>query len=264
MGAAEDWEAYLYPVEETQGPGRVLRNNFEEKSLAGLMIYERSATALRQRQLSQGVVKIPQTFDAEHVRRIHGHLFQDVYPWAGQFRNVDISKRGQPFAAVEDMGAYLDVATEFARGARWGDMTHEEFARSISVVFAYTNTAHPFREGTGRTTKQLLRDVAALSPYRLDFDDVDKTTWNAMARASMPAPGGDGHPQLEEAIPLFRTITVRREAMPAQVDEYAQIQDLVRVAFDNTKFRAALGGVTRPEEASPTLQRDQGKGYGRS
>ncbi len=29
------------------------------------------------------MVDIPKTFDAEHLKAIHRHLFQDVYEWAG-------------------------------------------------------------------------------------------------------------------------------------------------------------------------------------
>lgn len=38
-------------------------------------------------------------FDADHLQSIHRYLFQDVFPWAGQFRVVGISKPGgAPFA----------------------------------------------------------------------------------------------------------------------------------------------------------------------
>jgi len=31
-------------------------------------------------------------FSLEHLRRIHYHLFQDVYPWAGKLRSFNMSK----------------------------------------------------------------------------------------------------------------------------------------------------------------------------
>jgi cell filamentation protein len=57
------------------------------------------------RQLNSGQVQIPHTFDAAHVKAIHAHLFQDVYDWAGEFRTVDMAKKGQ--ASLRDL-----VATE--------------------------------------------------------------------------------------------------------------------------------------------------------
>jgi cell filamentation protein len=41
------------------------------------------------------------TGDLSEVRGIHRHLFQDVYPWAGQTRSVDLRKPGgEPFLPV--------------------------------------------------------------------------------------------------------------------------------------------------------------------
>jgi cell filamentation protein len=31
-------------------------------------------------------------YDLEHLRRFHGHIFGDVFTWAGQIRTVQISK----------------------------------------------------------------------------------------------------------------------------------------------------------------------------
>jgi hypothetical protein len=36
-------------------------------------------------------------FDLAHLRAIHRHLFQDVYPWAGELRTVEIAKDGHQF-----------------------------------------------------------------------------------------------------------------------------------------------------------------------
>ncbi|WP_199176319.1 Fic family protein [Actinomyces qiguomingii] len=47
-----------------------------------------------------GQVAVPRTYDADHVRAIHGYLFQDVYEWAGQYRSVNMSKNFSSFADV--------------------------------------------------------------------------------------------------------------------------------------------------------------------
>lgn len=36
-------------------------------------------------------------FDLAHLRAIHGHLFQDIYEWAGELRKVEIAKDGHQF-----------------------------------------------------------------------------------------------------------------------------------------------------------------------
>jgi fido (protein-threonine AMPylation protein) len=51
----------------------------------------------------------PGQFDAKHLQAIHRHIFQDVYPWAGEFRTVNISRSGQfPFAFSEHIIPSLD------------------------------------------------------------------------------------------------------------------------------------------------------------
>ena len=37
------------------------------------------------------------TFDFEHYKTIHRFLFTDLYDWAGQVRDVNISKKGTAF-----------------------------------------------------------------------------------------------------------------------------------------------------------------------
>src|SRR5262245_47582773 len=47
-------------------------------------------------------------YDAWHYRRVHRHLFQDVYSWAGKYRTVRTSKGGNPFCFPEHIGAAMD------------------------------------------------------------------------------------------------------------------------------------------------------------
>ena len=39
---------------------------------------------------------VPQTFDLAHLQELHRRLFQDVYPWAGECRTVDMGKGAGP------------------------------------------------------------------------------------------------------------------------------------------------------------------------
>jgi cell filamentation protein len=48
--------------------------------------------AVRRTQIVRGLAPIAETYDAEHLKALHGWLFQDVYEWAGHVRDVPISK----------------------------------------------------------------------------------------------------------------------------------------------------------------------------
>ena len=96
--AFDTWESYFYPPPD-EG---TLRNLFDERDPVVLTRLEYVETARRQRELLAGQVAIPKTYDADHVRAIHRHLFQDVYAWAGEFRSVNISKgAGRGFGDVK-------------------------------------------------------------------------------------------------------------------------------------------------------------------
>ena len=71
---------------------------------------------------------------------IHAHLFGDIYPFAGQMRNVDLSKGGFRFASA----LYLEAA--LASIERMPQSTFDE----IVAKYVEMNVAHPFREGNGR------------------------------------------------------------------------------------------------------------------
>ncbi len=74
---------------------------------------------------------------------IHGHLFQDVYEFAGRMRDVDISKRDFLFAPARHLGSALAAID----GMPWG--TFDE----IVEKYVEMNVAHPFREGNGRACR---------------------------------------------------------------------------------------------------------------
>ena len=47
------------------------------------------------------------TFTFGHMRQIHQHLFQDIYAWAGEPRNVPMQKHGTSYAAPAEIPGLL-------------------------------------------------------------------------------------------------------------------------------------------------------------
>ena len=77
------------------------------------------------------------------LRDIHGYLFQDVYPFAGKIRTVNIAKGHFRFAPV----LYLEDAL------RSIDRMLQDTYEHIIEKYVEMNVAHPFREGNGRSTR---------------------------------------------------------------------------------------------------------------
>ena len=77
------------------------------------------------------------------LRFIHKYLFDDIYVFAGEVRDVNIAKGSFRFAPV----MYLDGALEHVSNMPQG--TFDE----IIEKYVEMNIAHPFREGNGRATR---------------------------------------------------------------------------------------------------------------
>lgn len=74
---------------------------------------------------------------------IHRYLFQDVYPFAGKIRTVNIAKGDFRFAPL----MYLEPSLESIE--RMPQSTFDE----IIDKYIEMNIAHPFREGNGRSMR---------------------------------------------------------------------------------------------------------------
>ena len=68
----------------------MIENNFNETDPQILSQYERMFTGARLVDLIKKPLK--GNFDLNHLKKIHHYIFQDVYPWAGELRRVNISK----------------------------------------------------------------------------------------------------------------------------------------------------------------------------
>ena len=86
-------DPYVYPGTS------VLRNLRDIRAPERLARFEADATSGRISELEEKPVT--GTFDSRHLQTIHHYIFQDVYPWAGEFRTVNISRPGGMFAFQE-------------------------------------------------------------------------------------------------------------------------------------------------------------------
>ena len=96
---------------------------------------------------------------------IHKHLFEDIYDFAGQVRDVNLAKGSFRFAPV----MYLTAALEHID--RMPQSTFDE----IVEKYVEMNVAHPCREGNGRSARIWL-DLMLKSQLHqvVDWSRVDK------------------------------------------------------------------------------------------
>lgn len=91
----------------------------------------------------------------------HRQLFGDIYVWAGEFRTVDITKDGHRFHP----GSHLDIAAEYCATqmrtiAALTNPGAELLSEQLATLLSDMNETHPFREGNGRTQRQIIGHLA--------------------------------------------------------------------------------------------------------
>jgi cell filamentation protein len=161
------WDDYFIPGTI------VLRNKFNETDAAQLSAKEEYAAVTRLDQLANDPV--PATFDYDHMKAIHRHIFQDVYEWAGEERVGPVgfmSKEGHSYypgglsltAAAETEYAKL-ASKDLLRGLDKG-----QFVDELAERWGELNVIHSFREGNTRTQFVFFSQLAEQAGYRIDTE----------------------------------------------------------------------------------------------
>ncbi|MGH7231611.1 MAG: Fic/DOC family protein [Nitrospiraceae bacterium] len=96
-------------------------------------------------------------FTAADICRIHKVWLRPIYRWAGQYRQVNISKDDFPFAAPKQIPRLM---AELEKGPlRRFTPCHppslDEVAMALAVVHVELVLIHPFRDGNGRAARLL-------------------------------------------------------------------------------------------------------------
>ena len=161
----------------------VLINKFDVRDITDLDKIERNYVSVRDDELRV----FPRRGDLllDYYKSIHKHLFQDMYTWNGQLRDVPIARNGVKFCPPEEIEKRLDTLLK----ALANECYLMEFAREIVFLrLAYylgeLNNIHPFRDGNGRTQRSFVEIIAKLNGLELDFG---KATKDEMVMASRQA-----------------------------------------------------------------------------
>ena len=109
---------------------------------------------------------------------IHQQLFQDVFDWAGELRDVDISKGEIQFCHfeyIENEGN--DLMQEMEDEHYLVGLSRTEFVQRLSHYYCEINVLHPFFVGSGRAQRVFFEQLAIHAGYILDWKDVSPEAW---------------------------------------------------------------------------------------
>ncbi|HFZ0483841.1 TPA: putative adenosine monophosphate-protein transferase Fic [Citrobacter koseri] len=153
-------DPYLYPGLN------IMRNRLGIRQVQRLEQAAYELTALRAATIEPG----PLVRGLPHLRAIHRQLYQDVFDWAGQLREVDIYQgdtRFCHFAYIEKEGNALMQDLE-EEGYLVG-LTKEKFADRLAHYYCEINVLHPFRIGSG---------LALHAGYILSWSGIQVAEWS--------------------------------------------------------------------------------------
>lgn len=173
------WEEYFYPSSD------VLKNNFDCRNYDKLK--ELEATYSFDRLLELREKDVPTIFDKECLKNVHRYIFQDVYPFAGEYRKVNLMKARGSFLYMKDVSdieKYLDEIFDEANNRLKNCHGKGEFADILAKIYSDLIYCHPFREGNGRSIREFVREFSISKSRELNLGDLE-LDWKAIDRSEL-------------------------------------------------------------------------------
>jgi cell filamentation protein len=256
MATFENWGDYFWPgqIDDCR------RNLLGIHDASQLEVAERKHTFARSLQLEKAEVTVPQTFDLEHLRGIHRHVFGDVYEWAGQLRVTELVRpSADPNAPGHEFVKPGDI--ERLAGAVFGQLgdptalaglARGKQVEALAQTYAGINVLHPFVEGNGRTQRIFLQHVAHAAGLQIDWSKMPDQN-QVMAEAFTV-----GYRPVAEA--LEPCVSLRHED-PASTPSAAPRITAIRAAMTPRppgEQASSLRPSTRPAVRSEASRKDLG------
>lgn len=117
---------------------------------------------------------LKQGFDFGDYKAIHYALFSELYDWAGEIRNISISKTTTTFVApeqIEELGR--NVFSRLKKLRYFVGLSKNELTIEIADLYNSLNLLHPFREGNGRTQRVFFTQLIRNAGYSIDYSDLN-------------------------------------------------------------------------------------------
>ncbi len=159
---------------EPGSDGQVLKNLPGIKSVAEMDVAEASALVKAMDRFVR-MYDEAHRFTASDVREFHRLWLGDIYTWAGEYRQVNVSKGDFPFAAAARVPALMSEFDRdvLVRCTPCNSKVRDEVVRALAEAHVELVLIHPFRDGNGRVARVLstLMALQAGLPL-LDFSTI--------------------------------------------------------------------------------------------
>jgi cell filamentation protein len=171
-------DPYVYPGTT------VLKNNLNIRDQRSLDKAEADIVGARFLEaISNGM---PGAFSPKWHKAIHKQLFNDVYPFAGVYRTMDIAKAGEaPYAKTPYLAENAEtIFGKLATRTDLAGLNAAAFRRELATIMGDIHVLHPFREGNTRTLQVATFEIAARAGHFLDWRRADPKLIRAAGTAA--------------------------------------------------------------------------------
>ncbi|MFA7641707.1 MAG: Fic family protein [Sphaerochaetaceae bacterium] len=130
-------------------------------------------------------------FDFEHLKTLHGRLFDDIYPFAGEVRYIPITRR-----TVFCLPQYINtMATQIFDKLREEHYLRNqelyEFVDNLAYFMAEVHALHPFLDGNTRTMRLFFQQLSHSAGWRINPSGTEDSR---LLEADIAALEGDYQP----------------------------------------------------------------------
>ena len=171
-----DFSQSIYCYEGT----KTLKNKKDITDNNKLREVENGITAYKLSKIYLEKADFKKTFDENHYLNIHKYLFEDLYDFAGNIRDENISKSRSPydegktpFCQVCFIYRQLHETLRNMKNSVRSINSYEQLIEFISTYYLELNIIHPFREGNGRALREFIRCLGLFNNYIIDWSLVE-------------------------------------------------------------------------------------------
>ncbi len=161
---------YVYNVirsKYTYNGTDILKNKLDIVDKRKLRSYEKKIVALK--LVAINFEDFGNKYDEERLKKIHRYLFEDIYYFAGEYRQENIEKENFRFSEYEYIEENIKKIMKCVNLVELREYSFDELVSKISYIMTELNVLHPFREGNGRAIREFIRQLCNELGYKLDW-----------------------------------------------------------------------------------------------
>lgn len=168
--------------------------------------------------------------DIQLLKKIHKHIFEDIYDWAGEYRTVPMIKIEEiiPMVSLEytrpkDIEKELKIKFDKINKEKWEEQNQDQKIQTLTKHVSSVWKTHPFRDGNTRTTLAFTQILAKQHGIELDlgkilndlgrkYDENRKVKrWSVRDRFVLAALDEDNYPEPQWLENLLKSAVVQQE-----------------------------------------------------